>query len=409
MSSTKLAGIVAGLSLAFVAVAGGGFYLGQHYRLVPIEPPQPPVFQPPDSVSSAPAVTAAPQTPQPPVPPSLPETIAETVVPKGEGPFSYRFNPGEKLGYMLFAEVSGAGNERDLGMGDMGMRFDAQFDLDTETVDQEGVANLKLQFNRADLVGRFMGDEVSLHHGGTEGESPQLANQVRRSKARLNSSVSPELEFFKQPIRMSVAPNGEVLGVQGMPGIEEMLVPESIVAAVGFPETMLAEGQQWESSFRLPIPGFDVAADAKAINSFEGYTDLGGHPCAVIRQVLDSSQVNGQLSSATGVLGEMMKFSMPKFSLAGENMIYFDTQLGKVRRADIDLTVGIVIGEELGAFKNLITAFGEQLDGLEGGSPGKSSAKVKSSKPDEPEKPLLDLGFNVVSTLTLQDTESLQP
>lgn len=389
MSSTKIAGIVAGLVLSLVAVAGGGFYLGQHYRLVPVEPPTPPVFQPPVTPEAV-----APPVLTPPVPPSFPKASAK----RGEGPFSYKFSRGEKLGYVLEAEVTGAGTERDLGVGDIGMRFDSQFDLDTEAVDHDGVANLKLQFNQVDMVGRFMGDEVRLHHGeGSSEPEARIINQMK-SDRQPPTEDTPQMDFFKTPIRMSVGPDGEVLGVQGVPGFEDMLVPESIVAAVGFPEENLVEGQQWESDFRLPIPGFDVAVDAKALNTFEGYIDLGGHSCAVIRQVLDSSQVNGQLSSPSGVLGEMMKFTMPKFTLAGENTIYFDTAIGKMRQANMDFTVGLEIGQELDAVKNLIGAFGQQLDDLEGNSSRKSSAKTKSK-----DEPLMDLGFNVVSTLSLQE------
>lgn len=393
MSSTKLAGIVAGLILSFVAVAGGGFYLGQHYRLVPVDapaPPQPPVFEPPKLPET---ITPSEPAPTPPVPP----TPAKASAARGPGPFSYRFKAGEKIGYVLEADVSGTGNERDLGAGDIGMRFDAQFDLDTEAVDPDGVANLMLRFNRADMTGRFLGDEVTMHHGeGGEGEEPRIINQVQGTR-RDAEPDSAQMAFFKQPIRMSVGPDGEVFGVQGVPGFEDMLVPESIVAAVGFPEDHLTEGQHWESDFRLPIPGFDVAVDAKAINTFEGYMDLNGHECAVIHQVIDSSQVNGQLNTASGVLGEMMKFAMPKFTLAGENYVYFDMALGKVRQATMDFTVGLEIGDELGAMKDLIGAFGQQLDDLEG---KKSSAKTTKK---EPEQPLLDLGFNVVSRLTLED------
>jgi hypothetical protein len=225
---------------------------------------------------------------------------------------------------------------------------------------------------------------------------PRLINQVKsKRQQQAQQEDAPQLEFFKTPIQMNVRSDGEVLGVKGMAGFEEVMMPESIVAAVGFPEADMPEGYEWDSEFRLPIPGFDTAVPAKARNTFSGYTDYEGHPCALIRQVIDSSQSNGSISSPGGALAQMMSFSLPMFKLSGENYIYFDTEIGKIRNATMSLTISLEIGQELDAIKSLIGAYSQQLDGIEG--------KPGARQMENADAPLMDLGFTVNSSLSLQE------
>lgn len=392
VSPWKIAALIASFAVAIAAVGAGGFYLGSHYRLVPVD-------------SLARENAAALPTPASlglPAPPSPTPTTAAApaALPKALGPFSYRFTPGETLGYALEARIAGNGSERDLGLGDIGLAMKAQFDMATTRVDPQGLADLTLRFTGVDMDGNFMGDKVTLHQGADRASMDMPGQRDAQQTTQDQLNAMPQMQFFREPIAMSIAPDGRVLSATGMPGFEKVLAPEQIVAAVGFPEQDMAPGTQWESSFNLPIPGLQEVVPARAVNTFERYMDLAGHKCAVIKQSIVSSGTNNVMSSTASALSGAMNISMPVFKLDGESYVYFDTVIGKVRQADMDLNLTMELGEEMNAVKQIIGLYGEALNMLDGKKPEATP---------KPQEPLMDLGVRIQSSLTLQDGFISQP
>lgn len=384
-SMGKIMAIVVGGLAALIGVGALGFYLGANFRIVPVgQMPAPPEY-----------TTAESQAASAPTPPTPPRFVPPSAS-RGNGPFTYRFTPGENLAYRLTADISGTGNERDLGVGGIGMVFNAGFGVATTAVDTKGIADVTVDFDDVLMTGHFMGDEINLERSdnGTSFSMPG-ANQSPEAQSQLKNT--PQMQFFEQPIRLSVAPDGRILSAQGAPGIEQVLAPEHLIAATELPEADMQPGHTWTTDFNFPIPGFNLAVPAKAQNTFESIVEIEGRRVAVIHQVIEATQANGQIDSPAAFFGEQMNFSMPRFVLSGENYIYFDTALGKLRQADMDLTVGLEFGGKLDAFKNLVGAFGNLLDEIDG--------TKRNPDPDaSAEAPLLDLGFQIRSSLMLQDS-----
>lgn len=383
----KIVGTIIGGLVAVVGVGALGFYLGTNYRIVPVgQMPAPPEFNAPGSqAASAPAAAPAPPAPPRFVPPGAA---------RAKGPFTYRFTPGESLAYRLTADISGTGNERDFGVGGIGLDFNAGFGVDTNAVDDQGIADVTVDFDDVSMTGRFMGDEIDLQRTDS-GASLRMPGANQSPDAQAQLANTPQMQFFEQPIRLSVAPNGDILSAQGAPGFEQVLAPEHLIAATELPEADMQPGHTWTTDFNFPIPGFALAVPAQAQNTFERMIELEGHQVAVIHQVIEATQANGQINSPAAFFGEQMDFSMPQFVLSGENYLYFDTGIGKLRQADMDLTVGLEFGAKLDAVKNLVGAFSQLMDEIDG-------TQRKTEKGKEEEAPLLDLGFRIRSSLVLQ-------
>jgi hypothetical protein len=174
----------------------------------------------------------------------------------------------------------------------------------------------------------------------------------------------PQLGFFNEPIQMEVDAGGRVRRVTGggAPGELVRALPELI--SMEFPSGNLREGQQWQSALELAIPGIGVPVACDVTNTFTGYENIGGTPCAVIAQEIVSKQENGTLIMPQSAWGDAQGFTMPGFSVKGSNQVYCDSNTGHVVYSNMHLDIGIDIGKTLGegpstALRALGAALGE--------------------------------------------------
>ena len=313
-----------------------------------------------------------------------------------DGPFAYRFTPGEVLIYALEARAGGSGFEQG-APGSIGLFMAYKMYVTTEEVDRKGVATLRLDFDDVIMRGNFMGEEVDLMMRGDD------ATFTRSGQRQVNTfqgdSIEgiPQLEFFKEPIRMRVAPNGVVLEVSGPKGFEKILSPAQSLVPVNFDKPALEINDSWTNEFKMPIPGLGIPATAIATSTLLGYETVDGRNCGVILQHLDSTQMDGTLDSPSSAMGEAMGFTMPRFLLSGDNKIYFDTDTGHLVRSDISVHFAIEIGEELKTLTDSIGTYTKLLDEIDNlgvrGSPRTTAPEEDSS--------LLDFGVDIIATLQL--------
>jgi hypothetical protein len=290
------------------------------------------------------------------------------------------------LRYQLDARATGTGFE----MGtesDIGLTMHMTFDLETLEARRDGSGTLELEFDEVRMTGNFMGDPVSLYQSG--GETEMDLNRGDQIDTRQGDSIEgiPQLEFFEQPIRMEIGPDGHVTDIEGAPGFDLILSPSKALAPSRFTTSHLEIGESWTSEFNLPVPGLAIPASATAHNTLVEYTTIGDRNCGVIRQQMDATQLDGSLLSPSSSLSEQMGFSMPTFEVSGVNMIYFDVDDGKLVRTEMNLTFHLEIGDQLDSIKGALGAYSQVLGELEG-----SGASAD---------PILNLGVKIDATLVL--------
>ncbi len=302
-------------------------------------------------------------------PPMAPESGPDVAAPAQErlNPFSYTFTPGERLVYRLESRVDGSGLDA-LSSAPISIDMMSELSLETESVDADGNALMRLTFDSVSVNGDFMESPYQLMQ---DGNNTFLANggrtQIDTAQGLGSIQGVPQLEFFKEPVVMKIAPNGQVLELSGGQDLGSMLTAMPAVSALEFPEGDLQQGYQWESRIKLPVPGFGTAADARIVNTLMGYQYLDDQLCAVIRQEFISHQDDGTLDSPKSVFGEAMQFSLGTFDLQGENVVYFDVNVGRLVYCEMDLQLTMAIGDVIGSTAGPLM---ELLGGLDGGEGG---------------------------------------
>ncbi len=354
-----------GILLVFALGLGAGMWFSQHYRIVPLgesSPPSQSAFQP-----VAPPAAPAPQIlPAASLGPAVEPPLEAAPAPYA-GLFAYHFTPGEALKYRLATDIQGTGF--DLGQGaNIGLKFLSSMILTTEGVYSSGTGALRLDFTSVDMTGDFMGSPVVLHKGPGSSKFQMGSRTEVDSSAGLNLGMIPQLDFFGQPIRMTVAPNGDIVNVSGAEGFDKLLTPITRLSPPPSGETGLQPNTQWESQFSMPIPGLADGVNSVARNTFTGYTEIDGRQCGVVRQEILSHQSQGTLSALGGVAGQL-GLPMPLLNLAGTNLIYFDTVSGKLVRCDLDLNFNLEIGAPLGALTQALRMFNDALGEAGGAKP----------------------------------------
>ena len=310
-------------------------------------------------------------------------------------PFSYTFTPGERLAYRLETRVDGSGLDA-LSSVPISLDMTSDLSLATESVDAAGNALMRLTFDSVSMDGDFMESPYQLMQ---DGNNTFLADggrtQIDTAQGIGSIQGIPQLEFFKEPVVMKVAPNGQVLELSGGQDLGSMLTAMPAVSALEFPDGELEQGYQWESRIKLPVPGFGTAADARIVNTLMGYQYLDDQLCAVIHQEFISHQDDGTLDSPESVLGEAMQFSLATFNLQGENVVYFDVNVGRLVFCEMDLRLDMVIGDVLGSGAGPLM---ELLGGLGGGAGGLGDLLGGSQ---QEAGNLLEFGANIKGKLTL--------
>jgi hypothetical protein len=395
------------LTAVFVAGAGGGVWFTHNFRIVPLQE-TPPAYdtteydgttgvpQTGTVGSTAPSDTTGFRA----APDQVSSTIAAVPVPGTSpqdavpwGPFSYRFTPGERLHYVLDADIKGSGFELGESSG-IDLFMGADLSLETQSVDSWGTGELQLKFDDVDMDGVFMGSPVDFRQAGENARMRMDGQTQVDTSAGQSIAGIPQMEFFRDPIHMTVARDGQVKRVTGAGNIGKLLSPAPMMAPVSFPDTEIPVNTQWESDFNLPVPGLGMPAKARMLNTLKGYMTVNGRKCGVIHQEFLSAQKDGTMLSPESILGEGMQFTMPEFKVAGENMVYFDIESGHLVQADLDLEFLLELGQEFQGAMDLLGSVYEMLDELEGGKPA-------GKKPEEEESSLLKFGVSIDGSLSL--------
>ena len=281
------------------------------------------------------------------------------------------------------------------------MDFGSQLALHTESVDSTGAGNLTLNFDNTDMTGEFMGGPIELHQ---RPDSTQLRmNSEKKIDSNLGISLGliPQLEFFKQTLHMNVAKDGEIRSMGGIEGFDQMLSSMTKLPSDAMETSGLRPNAEWATQFLMPMPGLGQGVKTVTRNTFTGYANVDGHRCAVVQQVMDSSQTNGSLtvqSGGVGGLGDALGLEMPLFSVVGRNTIYFDTASGKLIRCDLNLEFNLQLGQQLKSLTDLMRNYGDVLGDVFGGSPGQSNSKP-AARPQNAQ----DMGVKITGTLALRE------
>lgn len=312
-----------------------------------------------------------------------------------EGPFKFRFVPEEVTYYRLDTTISGQG--ADTGMAsDVYLDFDSDFSLYTKSVDNRGVADMRLLFENAALTGNFLGSPFEM---GYAPDRTFVYDGQRTYDTAQGADLStvPQIKFFEEPITMRVAPNGQVLDVGGQSGMAGMLKAIPTLSRVEFPEEGVPESGQWESRIQMPVPGFGQAVDTRIVNKLIGYEYVGSRYCAVIRQEFGAAQSGGTLDSPEGAFGEAMQFSMPLFDLRGTNTVYFDVLNGQMVHTVLDLDLLMNIGSVLGESAGILSQLGQGLLG------GNAEGLEDLLGPEPAQANLLDLSVKISGAISQFD------
>jgi hypothetical protein len=216
------------------------------------------------------------------------------------------------------------------------------------------------------MRGNFMNSPYLLDHSAAGTRAEMDGQPLNAAPGGGSAFPVPQLEFLKEAIALRVAPDGRVLSVSGAPGMEEMLVPDALVAPVPFREGEEPGSGGWVSEFTLPVPGLGEPAKARAVNTLRGYQQVDGRRCAVIDQVLSSEQQGGYAVTAPDAAGAGMSFTMPLFRVKGLNTVYFDMDRGRVHQSDMDVDFDMVLGEELKPLVSMLGMMGDLLKEGEG-------------------------------------------
>jgi len=378
------AGIMGGLFIGGIAL---GVWFTTHYRVVPVEPNGP-------FASVAPSGALTPVT----IPPAW-----GSARPAKDGPFTFKFVSGENLVYRLDAAISGNGLDLATPEG-VDMKMASQMRLHTIDVASDGTGSLLLTFDDTQLSGDFMGDQYSMRTNATGSKIHSRGKDtLDTANGKGTTQGIPQLEFFKTPIHMKVARNGDVSELTGPSGIESIVSPLPALTELDFPVSTLEEGKQWTSKFNLPIPGFADAAQGQMLNTFKGYVNYAGRRCGLIEQRITSSQQNGAVLSPKSSLGEALNLSMPKFNLDGTSIVYFDVDNGKLVRNDLSLDVKLDLGQALGGAGDLVKGLMSQLGSL-GGQELPEYQDLGKRVQEKGADDLLKLNLKIDATVALQDT-----
>lgn len=274
-----------------------------------------------------------------------------------QGAFRFKFTPGETLKYRLSASIAGRGMEA-IGTSPIDMNLDSAFALTTQSVDNQGYGKLRMEFGDTQARGDFMGSPFLMTRGSQGTKLEMNGMTYIDSAANKGSSAGiPQLEFFDKPIDMEVAPNGVVTAISGESGMGAIMGAAPMFTDIEFPEGELTAGTTWISQVTMPVPGFGTPIPTTIKNTFTGYKTIGNRLCAIIDQEISGKQTQGKINAPASVLGAALGFSMPEFSLDGNNKVYFDVENGQMVHSDLDLDLGIDIGKTLGGS-------GDQLGGL---------------------------------------------
>lgn len=308
-----------------------------------------------------------------------------------DGPFAYRFTEGEDIRYQLDATVKGKGI--DLGVESaIGLSMNMTFGVETLAVDRQGFGTLELEFDRVQMTGNFMGEDVHLYQTGKKVEmSMNRFEQVDTDAGDSIEGIS-QLEFFSEPVKMVVSPDGMVQEVSGPSGFDTILSPADALAPSPFQSANLEIGQTWTSEFNMPVPGLAVPASATSYNTLVRYEWIGRREVGVIQQQIRSAQIDGEIVSPSSVLGESMNLTMPTFEVSGENWIYFDINDGKLVRTDMNLFFALELGEGGDSISSMLGQYSDAISGLDNPGP-RTNVDEKA--------PLLEMGVEIAATLYL--------
>lgn len=302
------------------------------------------------------------------------------------GPFAYRFQEGDVLYYRMDGYASGMGfSEGD--SSDIGLNLGFDLSLSTDKVKSDGTAELTMAFESVEMNGGFMGNPVNLFQTKNQAQA-QLGDGVSLDEKAL--AANPQLSFFREPIRMTAGPDGEVVKIDEASSMKNILSPADVFAPAVFPSSQLEVGDTWESKFKLPVPGLGAPAGADAVNTVVGYEYVGNRYCAVIDQVLSAEESDGTISSSDPITGDSFGLTMPHFLVRGANRIWFDTNDGKMVQTTMDLQFELILGQEFEPLRNLMNAYSSLLNEVEGGAPA-----------DPEQTDLLDMAVGVEAQLYL--------
>ncbi|MBI5094510.1 MAG: hypothetical protein HZB26_19015 [Candidatus Hydrogenedentes bacterium] len=389
--SFKTSHLALGAALSGAIFAGGialGVWFNSHYRVVPVDQ------EPTLTAVAPPQGSFAPTNPAP--------AAARSTVPAKDGPFTFKFTPGENLTYRLDAAVSGNGLELATPEG-VDMKMGSVLNLHTDEVSPDGVGTLTLAFADTQFSGDFMGQDYSMKTNPAGSKIQSGGRDVLdTAKGKGAAQGIPQLDFFNTPVHMKVARNGDVSQLSGPTGIESIITPAPALTELEFPGAALTDGAQWTSNFKLPVPGFGEAAQGKMINTFKGYVNYAGRRCGVIEQRITSAQENGALVSPKSSLGDAMNFTMPRFDLDGTSIVYFDVDNGKLVRNDLNLGVKLDIGQALGGAGELVKGLMSQLGNL-GGQELPEFQDLGKRIQEKGADDLLKLDLRIDATMALQD------
>ena len=312
------------------------------------------------------------------------------------GPFTFRFKPGERLGYTFTASMTGQGNE---GKTTSPVTFDlgSKFDLVTESVDGAGNGVVRMAFNGTTLQGNMMGSPFTLTQSpGAGASSGQVDDKL----------AMPLLGFLNTPVRMSVAPNGATRELPD-PARPNPLVEElPMLTAIEFPSSDMQPGTQWESYVKMSVPGASTPMRVRLLNTFTGYKTIGPRLCAVIDQKVSSEQTPSAPASAGEAIGMFLGVKPPQIDLSGGNTVYFDTDNGQLVHSEMNLGMHVDIASSLGAAEQVLKGLGANLENLLGDA---SAPQQRAPSAEEPPNPL-DLNMNITGAVSLVDaSEPAQP
>jgi len=314
------------------------------------------------------------------------------------GPFTFKFTPGERLHYALTADVEGHGLEL-LAPEPVALEMDSAFDLVTESVDTVGNGVLELAFEHTEMKGDFMGAPFEMMQGAA-GERVDMGGTDTGLQRDMLWRI-PQLQFFKTPMRMKVAPNGMVTDLSGRQGAEAAVSPLPMLTDLEFPSAQLDPGAQWDSHIDMSVPGFGAPVRVRIVNTFSGYKTIGRRVCAVIEQDLTSEETDGTLTTPAGRLGGLIGFTMPEFKLGGKNMVYFDTENGQLVHSEMDVDLGLDIGQVLGeTTRNELGHAGTDVGELLSDLP---EFEHLDSGPGGKAKNLLELNVDINAAVSLTD------
>ncbi len=347
---------------------------------------------------------AAPSTPQTTVTggPLWPLAPSEQYQGTANGPFAFKFTPGETLTYHVASEVSGKGIEALTDSGVL-MDFESVMSLDTRDVDPAGNALLRMTFDRSSLQGNFMDEPFSMEVTPDDARVSQGDKTPVDTRQGVGSAQGiPQLAFLQEPVDMVVAPNGQVLKLSNSQNIGAMLAAVPNFSTLEFPSGEVVQGQQWESHITLPVPGFGTPAAARILNTFVGYEQMKGRLCGVIEQQFFSEQMDGTISAPESALGEALGLKMPVFELSGDNRIYFDTTNGQLVVADMDLDLRMDFAQMLGDLSGVLGGLLSNPDALLGGS-AQGVEDLLGAESGIGGQPLLSLDLNILGTMELTE------